>query len=436
MALDDIRIGIYTGEGASHSWIWFGEILDRMGFNNVSFLPEESFKRLEPGEFDFLVVSGGDTFKMAEVLGEEGAKHLRTFLEEGGTFIGTCAGAYLPLNSTKSPLNLFNFVPVKIANLKDHLPECLTLSEKFCTPYGCQYVYHAVRESVKIKGTGEPPFDFSSEIEAPIYGGPSLLPSEEVTVLAYYSGFTPQTLFLVTPSIARETLIGKIAALRMDIGKGKIYLSGPHLEHPYFPEANELIGKVILSCQKSKGNEKRYVNPSTLRHEGRSLLRVDPERRFFTPPSKAGLGAAEWVNDQDSFPFFAESSRILKDLKREVSNGRIRASGLAQKRLGWKIGNKFWESEKAVYFYKTVWKKMAFVEKNIGGSIDPKRLVFISDLASRCLNTLKDLEDTTQRDEDSVSLANVLFQQLRGLCSEFMQLYFNLKLIYGKHSRH
>jgi hypothetical protein len=26
------------------------------------------------------------------------------------------------------------------------------------------------------------------------------------------------------------------------------------------------------------------------------LLRVDPERHFFTPPSKPGLGAAEWVN--------------------------------------------------------------------------------------------------------------------------------------------
>jgi len=25
-------------------------------------------------------------------------------------------------------------------------------------------------------------------------------------------------------------------------------------------------------------------------------LRVDPERRFFTPPSKAGFGAVEWVN--------------------------------------------------------------------------------------------------------------------------------------------
>jgi hypothetical protein len=39
------------------------------------------------------------------------------------------------------------------------------------------------------------------------------------------------------------------------------------------------------------------VNTSTLRPEGRRLFRVDLERRFFTPPSKAGLGAAEWVNN-------------------------------------------------------------------------------------------------------------------------------------------
>jgi hypothetical protein len=25
-------------------------------------------------------------------------------------------------------------------------------------------------------------------------------------------------------------------------------------------------------------------------------VKVNPERRYFTPPSKAGLGAAEWVN--------------------------------------------------------------------------------------------------------------------------------------------
>ena len=45
------------------------------------------------------------------------------------------------------------------------------------------------------------------------------------------------------------------------------------------------------------------LNPSTPKHKCRGLLRVDPERRFFTPPSKAGLGAAERVKSRlDSFP--------------------------------------------------------------------------------------------------------------------------------------
>jgi hypothetical protein len=47
------------------------------------------------------------------------------------------------------------------------------------------------------------------------------------------------------------------------------------------------------------------VNPSTSQPKDWGMLRVDPERRYFTVPSKAGpepcwyrtgLGAAEWVN--------------------------------------------------------------------------------------------------------------------------------------------
>jgi hypothetical protein len=39
------------------------------------------------------------------------------------------------------------------------------------------------------------------------------------------------------------------------------------------------------------------MNLSTLRPEGRGLLEVYPEPRFSTPPSKAGLNAAERVNE-------------------------------------------------------------------------------------------------------------------------------------------
>jgi len=65
--------------------------------------------------------------------------------------------------------------------------------------------------------------------------------------------------------------------------------------------------KILQDCYPPR------INPSTLQPEGWSLpstrdfgelsraaqaegLRVDPERGFFTPPSKAGLGAAEWAN--------------------------------------------------------------------------------------------------------------------------------------------
>jgi hypothetical protein len=37
------------------------------------------------------------------------------------------------------------------------------------------------------------------------------------------------------------------------------------------------------------------VNPSTPRPEGQGLLRVNPERRFYTLPSKAKPGAAARV---------------------------------------------------------------------------------------------------------------------------------------------
>jgi TonB family protein len=47
----------------------------------------------------------------------------------------------------------------------------------------------------------------------------------------------------------------------------------------------------------SQMDEEKKINPSTPRPEGQGSLRVEPERRFFTPPSKAGLGAAEWVKD-------------------------------------------------------------------------------------------------------------------------------------------
>jgi hypothetical protein len=54
----------------------------------------------------------------------------------------------------------------------------------------------------------------------------------------------------------------------------------------------EVLGSICFLFPIPLGVE---VNPSTPQPEGLGLLRVDPERRFSTPPKKAGFGAAEWV---------------------------------------------------------------------------------------------------------------------------------------------
>jgi hypothetical protein len=76
--------------------------------------------------------------------------------------------------------------------------------------------------------------------------------------------------------------------------------------------------RVVVRRQRRKDTMGRFpktrcgVNPSAPRHKCRGLLGIDPERRFQTPPSKAGLGAVERVDAP--FPLFpAFFSAIMTD---------------------------------------------------------------------------------------------------------------------------
>ena len=62
------RIGVYAGSGTSHSWLWFADLFERMGFLDVVFLQEKAVKTKGLAGLDILAVSGGDTFAVAEAL--------------------------------------------------------------------------------------------------------------------------------------------------------------------------------------------------------------------------------------------------------------------------------------------------------------------------------------------------------------------------------
>jgi hypothetical protein len=57
------------------------------------------------------------------------------------------------------------------------------------------------------------------------------------------------------------------------------------------------------------------VNPSAPRHKCRGLLRVDPERRFLSPPSKAGLSAVERVKIVESNAVLRENQGVGASLR-------------------------------------------------------------------------------------------------------------------------
>jgi len=385
-------LGIYTGSGASHSWLWFVEILDRMGFYHVHFVDEKDILSNGLEAINVLLMSGGDTFAMAEGLGKEGSDKLRRFIEGGGLYIGTCAGAYLPLRSSMDFLNQFNFINVKISNISRRLSETERCSfQKYaCSSYGCDFVFHVVREDVLLEMVNGYQKDGKKEIIAPLFGGPSMLPSEDIEPIATYKGFTKKTKFLVEEGLAERTLIGNIAVAKKSMGKGHLYIFGPHFEHPDYPWCNLFLAELIRKNQ----NGRPHTNQK----------------------------------DFSGNPIKGEALReLLKDLKRELSNARIIASGMSDFSVSWLIGNKYYEPEKMSVFINTVWNKLKDLESVPGLEVDRTLLLRCVEISKEITKEIRTIKSETKEKGDATPLAAKLFLDLKLLSSHFFRLYFEVK---------
>ncbi|OFV67537.1 MAG: Biotin-protein ligase [Candidatus Syntrophoarchaeum caldarius] len=216
------RIGIYVGEGASHSWIWFVDTLERAGILNIVFLDERNWMDMLRA-LDILMIGGGDPCTIQKTLGNYGLGSILEFIDGGGIYIGSCAGAYLPLRSFGRCSSIFGVVEADLQNLS-----------------GDGRVFHPVRGPIRIRMRDE-------VFDAPLYGGPSIAASEDIDVLASYDGFTERTSFLSDRFVAEEKLIGNAAIIRKRYGEGVFYLYGPHLEHPDHLLANRVMIETIAS---------------------------------------------------------------------------------------------------------------------------------------------------------------------------------------------
>ncbi len=382
------KIGIFIGSGTSHSWLWFVELFDRMGFHDLEFLDESAVQKGRLAVVDVLAMSGGDTFAICKALGPSGAREIKAFIEKGGLYIGSCAGAYLPMHSSKAHLNDFNFAAVKITNLSKFLPGCLQLEHKFATAYGCNYIFHPVRDAVTLNPTDGLPFSVESPFEAPLYGGPGMIPEKEVQVLAVYQGFTDKTLFLVDPKIAHDTLLGKAAAVRVSMGKGCLYLFGPHFEHPHFAAANKLIADAI------------YWDGCPIADTIRPAQTVKPDLVGVTVKG------------------------LIRDLKRELSNSRIVAAGLEMLPIYWLLGNKSYEPQKIRVFIDAMWHRIRRLEKHGPPSVFPETAETLKKYALETTALLRTMKNRFDQKKETHELAARLFDLLHHYTAAFLRMYF------------
>jgi len=390
----DLRVGVYVGEGASHSWTWFVDLMEKYSYGRLRLIEEDDFPRLAP-EQDVLLVSGGDTFAVARALEPPGARALEAFLNRGGLYIGSCAGAYLPLNSSKPPLNTFNFVKCRINNLTRDLPAVHQMPLKFSTRYGCDYIYHPVREDVRVRMEEGFPIWGGREVSVPLYGGPPMNLSEDIVPRAVYTGFTERTRFLTEREIAERVYLGKVAACEKSFGKGRMVLLGPHFEHPWFPEGNDIIHQWI---EWHAHPERPAVNTEMNKKPGKKKRRV-----------RNGVLAPQ----------------IQKDFKREISNMRIRADAMTRRSVHWQIGAKVYEPEKILHFVDAIWKRIEGARSPSSGTLSKGLQEVLVEQAAECNGLLKSLGSKIDAMEDSEELAGEMFVSLRALVVGFLGVYFS-----------
>lgn len=379
------QVAIYAGKGSSHSWLWFMQLCEAHELYNLDFLTETEICSQDLKKYNAIIISGGETFEIARALGIQGARSLRRGIESGSTYIGSCAGAYLPMYSSKEPLHYFNFAPVTITNLSKHLPRIHRMEQKSYACYGCRFIFHPVREEVILEETPAVGHKVSRVLAAPLYGGPGMEPREGCQTLFRYKGFTAKTSFLVDQELAEQTLLGKAAAVRCRLGRGSMYLLGPHFEHPAYAKANSYL----TGC-------------------------------LYSSAVRAGLGEPD--ADVAYLACSPGKDKSVKELKRNLSNSRIMASGLEQYNMFWKLGQKTIEPEKIRVYLEAIWKRMLKLERLPYFAAEKKDT--LTEEAQQVTSILRELRQALQKEQDTQPIAERLFQVMPHLTAQFMGMYF------------
>lgn len=245
---DSLAVCIYYGPGTA-------DVRDYQKALAEVMPDDTSFQYLTPdevvsGEFsqycDLFVMPGGADTPYCKALNGTGNKNIRAFVEAGGCYYGTCAGAYYAalylLFDEQNPARKINATR-ELAFFLGQARGPLFVIFPEAGPYPALVAISAYADH-----EGDPnQVMIDKNFTAYYYGGPFFdypkLKEGSYKVLAYYpiSPALEKTLYLRPERAAywSQTPPALAAILSIKVGEGHVVLTGVHLENTKYDEGNE-----------------------------------------------------------------------------------------------------------------------------------------------------------------------------------------------------
>lgn len=384
------RISIYTDEGASHSFIWLITLFETRRIYSVDFVTSEDIRNDCLANSDILIISGGDSFAIAESLGANGAKSINSFILRGGVYAGICAGAYLMLRSSKEPLHHFNLTSGKINNLSSSLPEARSMEYKYSIAYGCSYIYHPVRGEIIIETIPQDANEKKILIHSPIYGGPFIKNDNAITPLALFQGFTDNTMFLVDREFAEKTCSNSILAGGKKSGSGTIFFFSTHMEHPDYPLANDYFLRYLTENTFIENSDNKEYGNNWKKYKNRKI----ENKKYFT-------------------------------FRKNIREMRLLSIGIENRQGYWQIGKKIWETEKVRAFTESLFEMDMKYGNFVYKGLSEEDISILKSLSFETLDLLRKINGLLKDGKPSQSFAEDYFKKVRTLLSRYTSICFS-----------
>ncbi len=160
-------------------------------------------------KFDALVVPGGSASTESRSMGAEARNEVRRFVEEGGIYMGVCAGAYLASQAAQTDIGM---LPIKTLD-KEHWyrVDDATKVDMELTPAGME-IFGITDRNIEIK----------------YENGPIFAPLDKRTPSLTALGFFRSE--VVADGGERGVMLGAPAIILAEYGRGTVLAISPHFE--------------------------------------------------------------------------------------------------------------------------------------------------------------------------------------------------------------